>query len=209
MLTSLVLEALVLLKAILAALSRYYTAIMTKLDVIDAKVDNLDNKVSALAVDQDEEFDEIERLLAEIEADTKKILEAVVPSPAASIRVRITMDGQLIQEGTLPMAQIITSTQKFTITVTGFVDSKGNPAPVDGAPVFAVSDPAILSIIPTADPKAVEVLAVGPLGTAQVSVTADADLGAGLKPIMGLYDVQVIAGEAVAMALVAGAPVEQ
>lgn len=208
MLTSLVLEALVLLKAILAALTRYYTAIMAKLDVIDAKVDNLDNKVSALAVSQDEEFDEIERLLAEIEADTKKILEAVVPSPATSIRMLITMDGKFVQEGTLPMSQIITATQKFLASVS-FVDAKGNPAVVEGAPVFAASDPAILSIVATASPNAVEVLAVGPVGTAQVSVTADADLGEGIKPVIGLLDVQVVAGEAVSVAISAGAPIEQ
>lgn len=208
MLTSLVLEALVLLKAILAALTRYYTAIMAKLDVIDAKVDNLDNKVSALAVDQDEEFDEIERLLAEIEADTKKILEAVVPSPAAGVRMLITMDGHLIKEGLLPMALTITATQKFTAAVS-FVDAKGNPALVEGAPVFAASDPAILTVVATADPNTVEVLAVGPVGAAQLTVTADADLGAGVVNVTGLLDVQVIAGQAVGVTIAAGVPVEQ
>jgi hypothetical protein len=38
----------------------------------------------------------------------------------------------------------------------------------------------------------------GPLGQAQVTATADADLGSGARNIMTVADIQVVSGEAVA-----------
>ena len=103
------------------------------------------------------------------------------------------------------MALILTDVQKVTLSVS-FVDAKGNPATVDGAPVWSVSDANVLSVTAAADGLSADVLTVGPLGTAQVSVTADADLGEGVKSLVGTLDVQVVGSEAVAIAITAGVP---
>ena len=80
---------------------------------------------------------------------------------------------------------------------------------MDGIPEWSVSDPAILSVTPSVDGLSATVKAIGPLGSCQVSNTADADLGEGTKPIIGTLDVNVVAGEAVAAVIEAGAPSEQ
>src|SRR5262249_32775936 len=101
----------------------------------------------------------------------------------------------------------ITDTQKFSLTVQG-VDAKGNPTGLDGAVSFTSSDPAILSVTSTGDLSA-DVVAVGPLGTAQIVGSGDADLGSGVVPVTGILDVTVIAGQAVNIAIAPGPVAEQ
>jgi hypothetical protein len=102
----------------------------------------------------------------------------------------------------------LTDTQKDDLGVT-FTDAKGNPALVDGAPAWSVSDPTILSVTPTADGMGATIAALGPLGSCQVSVTADADMGGDVKALVGTLDVSVVAGAAVSANISAGAPTEQ
>jgi hypothetical protein len=103
------------------------------------------------------------------------------------------------------MAFILTADQMVDVSV-AFVDDHGNPATVDGMPVWASSDDTILSVIASADGMSATVSAVGPAGQAQVSVTADADLGAGTVELIGLMDIQVVAGDAVSAVLTPGTP---
>jgi len=91
----------------------------------------------------------------------------------------------------------------------GFLDKKGNPATVDGLPVWSVSDATILSVQPAADGLSATIVANGPLGLSQVSISGDADLGEGMKPVVGTLDVTVVAGEAVSATINAGTPTEQ
>lgn len=86
------------------------------------------------------------------------------------------------------------------------VDMYGNPALVEGAPVWTVSDPAVLSITPAADGMSCVVEPLGPLAVAQLKVEGDADLGAGVKTIVGLADIEAVAGEAVAFNVQFGTP---
>ena len=99
--------------------------------------------------------------------------------------------------------QTITDKQKFPVSV-AFVSAAGNPAKVDGAPVWSSSDETILKVTAAEDGMSASVEAVGPVGTAQVVVKADADLGEGVKEISGVLDVEVLASEAVAASLSAG-----
>lgn len=85
---------------------------------------------------------------------------------------------------------------KLTIT-----NRKGKPAPVDGVPQWSVSDPAILTVEPSADGMTAVVKPVGPLGTAQVVVTADSAFGESVSTITGTNDVTVVAGPAVAISV--------
>lgn len=78
-----------------------------------------------------------------------------------------------------------------------YVDAKGNPAQVEGAPVWSSSDPSIVDVVPSVDGFSATVTP-GAVGVAQIKVEADADLGAGVVPVVGLVDVEVVAGQAVA-----------
>lgn len=107
---------------------------------------------------------------------------------------------------------ILTDSQQVVLSV-AFLDKKGNPAQVDGAPQWTVSDAALLSVTAAADGMSATVAAMGPTtapnASVQVSVTADVDLGAGLKPLIGTLDVSIVAGEAVQASINAGTPTEQ
>jgi len=88
-----------------------------------------------------------------------------------------------------------------------YVDAKGNPALVEGAPVWTTDRPDIVTVTPAADGMSAVIAPVGPLGSAQISVDADADLGAGVTNLTTLGQVDVIAGTAVAGSMNFGAPV--
>lgn len=125
----------------------------------------------------------------------------------ADYRLVITATiGRNIIEGTLPMAWTITDSQFITLAVSG-TTKKGNPAQFDGAPTWTSSDETILAISEVEG--VTRASAVGPLGNAQVTVAADADLGEGTRTIGGVLDVTVAAGEAVMLTITPGVPQEQ
>ena len=105
------------------------------------------------------------------------------------------------------MAVILTDIQKVSCSLDPR-NSKGNPAPLDGVPVWASSNEAVATVTAAADGLTADVTATG-VGTAQISVVADADLDVGeLREITGLLDVEVKASEAVTLGIVAGTPVD-
>ncbi len=104
----------------------------------------------------------------------------------------------------------LTNTQQCPIAVSG-VDKKGNPAELDSV-IFTSSDPSVATVEPDpSDPgnqnKAL-VKAVA-AGTAQINVTADADLGDGTTELTGTLDLTVVAGQAVGFEIKTGTPEEQ
>lgn len=81
----------------------------------------------------------------------------------------------------------------------GYVDARGNPAAIDGEVVWASSDDDILKVQrDDADSTQCRVVPVGAVGQAQVTATADADLGEGTRELITIADIEVIGGEAVA-----------
>ena len=101
----------------------------------------------------------------------------------------------------------ITTDDFFPSVALVITDAKGRPAPVEaGSIVWASSDDTVLSVAPAADGMSAVVSSVG-AGTARVSVSADADLGAGVVTITGVSeDVNVTNGNvASVMALSLGA----
>src|SRR5262245_52998880 len=109
--------------------------------------------------------------------------------------------------GSLLLAVQLTSTQRQSLSV-AFTDGKGNPAPVDGQPQRMVDNPNVIALSPSLDGMACDIAAVGPLGTALVSIQADADMGAGYIAVAGTYAVEVIAGRATAV-VIAGGPISE
>lgn len=126
---------------------------------------------------------------------------------AIAFAITATIDGKSIKE-IGKMALQLTDIQKCDLTVSP-VDAKGNAAPVEGAPAWTVSDPTILGITAAADGLSASIVALGPLGTCQVNVSADADLGEGVTTIAGTLDVEVVSSQATALNIGTGTPANQ
>lgn len=85
------------------------------------------------------------------------------------------------------MADLLTS-QEFPSVTLSITNSAGQPASVDGVPVWATSDATIVSVVAAADGMSAVVAAVAAGGPARVTVTADADLGAGVVTLTGVSE---------------------
>lgn len=102
----------------------------------------------------------------------------------------------------------LTANQKANLSVQ-FLDAKGNPALVDGTPVWMTENSDLLALEPALDGMSCTVSAVGPIGETTAQVTADADLGAGVVNIFGSILVEVTAGMATTVEITATTPEEQ
>ena len=108
----------------------------------------------------------------------------------------------------LIMAFELTDNQQTTVSVK-FVTKRGNPAPVDGIPVWSTDNSDVLAIEPAVDGMSCVVKAVGPLGMGNITLKADADMGSGVVDVFGALEVRVSAGNAAVVALDAAPPTEQ
>lgn len=99
---------------------------------------------------------------------------------------------------------ILTDEQQVALSV-AYKTAAGNPARVDGVPVWTSSDPSIVSLIVAEDGLSAQAVS-GALGSAQITVSADADLGEGVREILATLDIEVHAAEAIAAIVVAGTP---
>jgi len=80
-----------------------------------------------------------------------------------------------------------------------YVDAKGNPTEVDGDVTWETSDDNLVMVESNvADTTQATITPVGQIGQVQVSCTADADLGSGIRTIVTTMDITIVAGEAVA-----------
>ena len=105
------------------------------------------------------------------------------------------------------MSLILQNDHKVTASITP-VDAKGNPATIDGLANWTSSASDIVAIQNvSADSLSAEIVPGTALGTAQINVTADADLGSGVTTINGVLDVQVVAGQAVGFTISTSAAV--
>ena len=88
-----------------------------------------------------------------------------------------------------------------------YVDGAGHPATVDGPVEWFTANEELATIeVDPDDPSIVKVIPVKP-GRTQVSARADADLGEGVRELLTVCDIMIVAGEAVAGSIqpVAGA----
>jgi hypothetical protein len=102
----------------------------------------------------------------------------------------------------------INTDQVVDVTL-AITNAAGNPAAVDGVPVWASSDETVIVAAAAVDGMSAVITTVAP-GTARVTVTADADLGAGTTTLTGVTEDLVVtlgpSSQASVMTLTLGAP---
>ena len=115
-------------------------------------------------------------------------------------------------EATFPEARVLVMLaelpvdKKVKLSVE-FLDRGGNPTLVDGVPAWTVDNNTVLSVTPSADGMSVECVPVGPLSETPVTVgvSADADLGAGVETIYGIFVIErITSGQATTVAITSG-----
>ena len=99
----------------------------------------------------------------------------------------------------------IDDTQKVTVTLNPVTD-KGTPAKLDGAPTW-IGDGGGSSIIVASDGLSADLVSSDVASVTVFTVSADADLGAGVVTISDTITLNVISAMATNLGLVAGTPV--
>ena len=123
-----------------------------------------------------------------------QITEAETPQGCSVLQ--ITYQGfTIIVEGDAMYTLPVTHYVRMEIS---YVDAGGNPATIDGEVAWACSDEAIAHL--DVDASDTSIVRVTPLkvGQVQITATADADLGAGVRSLITTCDIEIVAGEAVA-----------
>lgn len=100
---------------------------------------------------------------------------------------------------------------KITVSQTiaaslSFVDGHGNPAPVDDVPAWKLTPENVVEVLVSEDGLSVEFTPTGVIGSTQIEVTADADLGEGVRSLTVLGTLEVVPDEAVAGVINFGEP---
>lgn len=97
------------------------------------------------------------------------------------------------------------ASQKLPLSIEA-KDQFGNAAQLDGAPVWAVTDEAVGKLEVAEDGLSAVFTPTGVAAATVVQVTCDADLGDGVRELLGTLDIEVISGEAVVVGIVPGNP---
>jgi hypothetical protein len=127
----------------------------------------------------------------------RHILETIIGPPAKMVIFTIKV-GNTTTEGATKVK--LKANEEFDVAV-AFQDAAKNPANVQGVPAWASNNEAVLTVTPSEDGLSAVCSTTGSVGSAQVSVSADADLGDGTTTITGVLDVEVLAGDAVLVVL--------
>ena len=103
----------------------------------------------------------------------------------------------------------LTADQQVDLSVAG-EDAYGNPAPSLGDVAWVSSDESVVTVtVDPADPTKATAAAVGPVGTAAVTVTADPDQDTGTPNVQGSLAIDVTAGDVTEVVVSAGTPVDK
>jgi hypothetical protein len=126
-----------------------------------------------------------------------RIVVATEDAPKLFARLTVCHEGFCVTSKgdvmyTLPVDHLV----KMRVS---YVDAAGNPAVVDGSVHWETSDESIATItVDAGDSTIVTVMPAGDLGQVQIRAVADADLGSGVRNLVTIADITVVAGEAVA-----------
>lgn len=106
------------------------------------------------------------------------------------------------------MKVILSDSQGIKLAINPLTKA-GNPAEVESFSVTSLDETVCTVELVQDEPKAFIVKSAGKIGLTQVALSADADLGEGVKNIEGVVDVEIKAGEAVTLgAVIIGEPFE-
>lgn len=133
---------------------------------------------------------------ADILSKLVEIERAIIPAEAAQISFLLVSDGTLTEVSSMQLKVDKQAQLKMKVK-----DIKGNDAQVDGVPAWALTDPALGSLEVDADGMGAKFIPAGPVGSLMVQVSADADLGEGVKSIMGELPIDLLPGEAAVIEL--------
>lgn len=129
-------------------------------------------------------------------------LNFVIDEPAGYAIITIKYDGFIITAKGEHMAYKLPNDHVISVEV-AYVDSKGNPAAVDGDVTWETSNDGIATVEPDSGDSAMATVTPGlNLGQVQISATVDADLGDGVRELVTIMDVEIVAGEAVSGTIV-------
>lgn len=139
----------------------------------------------------------LDDILARLDDIQKKV---AVLTEMKIVFYKYDQNGQLTKAE--PMDQLkVTQFETFPLAIK---DKFGNPALVDGVPAWSVDDNALALIDPAADGMSAVLKPIGPVGIVTISVSADADMGAGVEAVSGSLPIELVAGQAVTIQLTAG-----
>ena len=117
----------------------------------------------------------------------------------------ISLDRVCFVKGEKTMSILLTVDQKVSVALNA-VDAAGNPAALESV-AWEISDPSVLNLeVAPDDFTRAFVVPTGLIGVCQIVARADARFGPDVKELLGTLDVEVVAGEAVAISLTAGTP---
>jgi hypothetical protein len=135
----------------------------------------------------------------------KRFLKELFPNMC--VRTWLEVSSVVFNDGTTVKGVIVASTlhndSQFTVTVAP-KSLGGKPAKIDGAPKWSVDREDLVSVTPAADGMSAVVAAVGGVGTAEVMIVADANLGPDETDISVVLDIEVIDAQAAALSVSVG-----
>lgn len=141
--------------------------------------------------------------------DVIRALWAVYRDPRGPISMTLTF-GPAVPRGT-PAEQVqhmavfnLPPTHQVDVTLK-ITDGDGNPARIDGLPVWSLTDPAIVTLDVATDGLSARIKATGEEGLTQVSAEVDADRGEGVRTITAVGDIAVLGPEASVVEMTFGA----
>lgn len=197
--------------SVLSNIVKALAGIVSTLSKILAGVDTLLAGFKMLFANEAALAEEVQVLKGKLD----QILDELIVGEAVTARFTVTIDGQINEGATMLQ---FTTTQQAQLAIQ-FFDKKGNPATVDGPPVWTSSDDTVASVVLgtlnpdgtiAPDPSGINAVAVAhKTGTAQITNTADADLSPGVRNLINTLDVTVSPAEAVTGNITTAIPVEQ
>ncbi len=140
------------------------------------------------------------RALANIDDTLLDLVQILTPPDASVIRFYVLEeDGK--QRGVTSMDLKVNKVLPVSIKI---ADKYGNAAAVDGAPAWSVTDASLGSVVAAEDGLSAVFTPAGPVGALKLQVSADADLGEGVKSIAGELDINLLAGDAETVVVIGG-----
>lgn len=172
-------------------------------EIINAQIAKVDEQVDKLE-DAKAKIEGMIAFLGVIRAELEKKKSEIDGIPAAD---HILFYSHLGEESVEVTHMFLSVSKKLPVSLS-IKDKFGNAAQVDGAPSWSLSDPSLGALSVGADGMSAEFTPSGSVGSLKIQVKADADLGEGIKELLGELPIDLLSGEATAMDIKVGEPTD-